>query len=328
MALAFASHATGSFPAGANPGVTMTALEANTTYLVAMVTVQNSADAVYCQPSGMTDTGWTEIQTYKYRTTSFSRRLGLFWTRTGSNPSGTTLTAAGVDAGGTGGVAVIVKVTGCVSGDPKVQEKHPFEDTAGTSQTCTLDAGLANTANAILMASANRGGGAQTANGGGTMLVNFGEIGIIYAVNDTSVGSSWGVSDNMGFIGLEVRAQAQQAVGGTITPTGTLTALKTILRSLAGAITPTGTVALSKAISLAGSIVPTGTLALHKAVKLLTAAVAGAVSLAAKAKGALVLDPDQEGSVTLTPADPDPLTLDPADQDTITLVPDPTEEAP
>lgn len=78
-------------------------------------------------------------------------------------------------------------------------------------------------------------------------------------VNDNTVDFSWtNGAASWGIVAYEANDILRQAVGGSITPTGTIG--KRVAKALSGSITPTGAFAslIARTIYLAGSITPTG----------------------------------------------------------------------
>lgn len=311
MAIGTTVVTTSGLPGGANPAVNLgAALNPNSVYLVGFNITFNSAPNPFTQPSGMTDTSWTAVQNYEFRTASFSRRMALYYTVTGSSPSGTILTFSGMSAGGQGGGMFLIKLDGVVASALIVQSKQGPADGSASAVTATLDAAMGKASNMHFALVAHRGGGTATGTGGGTSVFGtlISEIGAVTALNDTSIGANFATADNVGWISAELRALLTQSAAGSITPTGAVTTLKKALLSVAGSITPTGvlTTLHYKALSVAGSITPVGTLAMKRLKHLLQAIgeIAG-----------LILTPRSDITKTLTPLDPpDDLTLTPNEE--------------
>jgi hypothetical protein len=310
MALGITSKGSVGLAAGANPvanfGFTMSP---NRLYVVVINTVINGTPPSLAVPVGMTDGTWVQGQSYVYRTASFSRRIGIFYTVTGASPSGQALTASGQDASGTGGAMYMVEITGANLTTPVVTANTKVNpaDTSGTSESITLTSALTKATNMLLACIANRGGGNMTAGGSGTEIVDDGAsgAGMYYRIGGNSLSASWGVSDSKGSIGIEINALLTQAVAGTITPTGALATLHTYLTALAGSITPTGslTTLYFKALSVAGSITPTGSLTTTRLRRLLRGLAEVVLNLQAKGTDTLHLDPRTDDTLHLTEQD-------------------------
>lgn len=221
----------------------------------------------------------------------------------------------------------------------------------GNSQTATSTlAALASTANShymLLTHGWNLSG--YTAEAGATKLSDyffasaFAGGGALHKDNDTVLqASTTTTTNNVGSIGVEIKAGKTLSVSGAITPTGTLA--KSMSKTLAGAITPTGALALlvTRVVNLAGSITPTGTLAKSVSKTLggsitptgtmlttyitqfLSPLVTGTLNLIAQAAAALHLTPESGASLSGAPMSADTLNLSPQGEDTLHL--DPLEE--
>jgi len=85
-------------------------------------------------------------------------------------------------------------------------------------------------------------------------------LGVWWKTNDTVISATGSASTTQGWIGIEIRHDPGISLGGSITPTGSLTRLTS--KTLTGSTTPTGALALlsTKVIELFGAITPAGSL--------------------------------------------------------------------
>ena len=213
---------------------------------------------------------WVQVASYAYDTAGAGGRISVFRAM-GATPSGTSITISFGGTGQLGCQAHAMAITGAdrtgADGAGAVrQSKTGTVDGAGTSESITLTSAVRSASSLMLAFFAHQANEGSSPGSGGTELADtfFADPGMAlqtqYELGDSTISSSWATAEMKGSAALEVITDLNIAVGGAITPTGSLR--KTTSKLFGGTITPTGALATFKAavIVLAGGITPTGDL--------------------------------------------------------------------